>query len=42
MLRGRESGRVLIERALPYQLGAKTTFELGSDGVRCTIDIPFQ
>lgn len=33
-------GRELIERALPYQLGAKTTYELGPDGVRCTIDVP--
>lgn len=30
-------GRELIERVLPYQLKAQTTYELGSDGVRCTI-----
>jgi len=30
-------GRELIERVLPYQLGAQTTYELGRDGVRCTI-----
>ncbi len=33
-------GRELIERALPMQLGAETTFELGSDGVRCRITLP--
>src|SRR5262249_2512442 len=38
--RGSGQGRELIERALPYQLKARTRFELGSDGVRCTISIP--
>lgn len=33
-------GRELIERALPYQLGAKTTFELGLHGARCVIEMP--
>ena len=33
-------GRELIERALPYQLGAETTYELGADGVHCTIEVP--
>lgn len=33
-------GRELIERALPYQLQAETTYRLGSDGVRCTIELP--
>ena len=33
-------GRELIERALPYQLGARTTYELGADGVICTITAP--
>ncbi|TPE51642.1 PAS domain S-box protein [Amaricoccus solimangrovi] len=33
-------GRELIERALPYQFGAKTTFALEEDGVHCTISIP--
>ena len=33
-------GRELIERALPYQLQANTSYELGADGVRCTIEIP--
>jgi two-component sensor histidine kinase len=35
-------GRELIERALPYALGAKTRFELRSDGVRCKIDLPLE
>ena len=33
-------GRELIERALPYQLNAQTTYELGEEGVRCTILLP--
>lgn len=33
-------GRELIERALPYQLGAATIYELTPDGVRCTITLP--
>ncbi|HEV7344742.1 MAG TPA: PAS domain S-box protein [Devosia sp.] len=33
-------GRELIERALPYQLDAKTSFELSREGVRCTISLP--
>ena len=33
-------GRELIERALPYQLGAKTRYQLGPDGLHCTISIP--
>ncbi|WP_294393818.1 PAS domain-containing protein [uncultured Sphingomonas sp.] len=33
-------GRELIERALPYQLGAKTSYEMATDGVHCTIDVP--
>jgi len=37
---GRGQGRELIERALPYQLSARTSFELGGDGVHCTISIP--
>jgi len=41
-LEGRRSGqgRELIERALPYQLKAKTRFEMTADGVRCTIEAP--
>jgi two-component sensor histidine kinase len=33
-------GRELIERALPYQFGAQTTFALEVDGVHCTISLP--
>lgn len=33
-------GRLLIERALPYQCGAKTTYEMEPDGLRCTISLP--
>lgn len=32
-------GRELIERALPYQLGARTSYELTADGVHCTIQV---
>ena len=37
---GTGQGRELIERALPYQLSAKTSYELGRDGVHCTISLP--
>jgi two-component sensor histidine kinase len=37
---GTGQGRELIEGALPYQLSAETSFELGRDGVHCTIAIP--
>ena len=37
---GSGAGRELIERALPYQLHARTTFVMGNDGVRCTIALP--
>ncbi len=37
---GSGEGRELIEHALPYQLGARTSFVLGADGVRCRIAIP--
>ncbi|AWN52157.1 PAS domain S-box protein [Methylobacterium sp. 17Sr1-1] len=33
-------GRELIERALPYALKARTHYELGEDGVRCSLDLP--
>ena len=33
-------GSELIERALPYQLSAKTKLEFGPDGVRCAILVP--
>lgn len=38
--RGTGQGRELIERALPYQLNAKTRYEILEDGVHCTISIP--
>ncbi len=34
------SGRRLIEEALPYQFGARTTFAIEPDGVHCTIALP--
>ncbi len=34
------NGRELIERALPYQFGAQTTFVLEPDGLHCTISLP--
>jgi len=37
---GTGQGRELIERALPYQFGAQTTFALEADGVHCTISLP--
>jgi PAS domain S-box-containing protein len=33
-------GSELIERALPFQLGARTSLEFGPDGVRCEITVP--
>ncbi|WP_158628789.1 sensor histidine kinase [Dyella choica] len=33
-------GRELIERALPYQLKARTRYELLPGGVRCSISVP--
>ena len=38
--RSRGYGRELIERALPYALGARTSYELGERFVRCTIELP--
>jgi PAS domain S-box-containing protein len=35
-------GRELIERALPYQLNASTKFEIETDGVHCTIELPVE
>ncbi len=35
-------GRELIERALPYQLGAKTKLAFAPDGVRCSIAVPLK
>jgi two-component sensor histidine kinase len=34
------NGRRLIENALPYQFGARTTFAIEPDGVHCTIALP--
>jgi two-component system CheB/CheR fusion protein len=33
-------GRELIEKALPYQFDAQTTFAMEADGVHCTISLP--
>jgi PAS domain S-box-containing protein len=33
-------GRTLLEEALPYSLGAKTSFELTATHLRCTVDLP--
>src|SRR5947209_601850 len=35
-------GRELIERALPYQLNAKTHLDFSPNGVRCEIVVPVQ
>jgi PAS domain S-box-containing protein len=37
---GRGQGRELIERALPYQFDARTTFAMEAGGVHCTISLP--
>jgi PAS domain S-box-containing protein len=37
--RGGGYGRELIERALPYQLGARSTYNFEPDGVHCTIEV---
>lgn len=37
--RGGGYGRELIERALPYQRGASTSYRFTSDGLHCTIDL---
>jgi two-component sensor histidine kinase len=37
---GAGNGRELIERVLPYQCDARTTFALEADGVHCTISLP--
>lgn len=34
------AGRELIEQALPYQLGAGTTYAIHADGVHCSIALP--
>jgi hypothetical protein len=35
-------GRELIERALPYQLKAKTQLDFEPDGVKCQIKVAIQ
>jgi signal transduction histidine kinase len=35
-------GRELIEEALPFELEARTRFELARDGVRCRIELPLE
>jgi two-component sensor histidine kinase len=37
---GSGQGRELIERVLPYQFDARTTFAMEPDGVHCTISLP--
>jgi two-component sensor histidine kinase len=37
---GTGQGRELIERGLPYQFGARTTFALEADGAHCTVSLP--
>ncbi len=37
---GDGAGRELVEGALPYQLGARTTYVMEPDGVHCTIALP--
>jgi two-component system, chemotaxis family, CheB/CheR fusion protein len=37
---GGGQGRELIERVLPYQFDAETTFVMEPDGVRCSISLP--
>jgi two-component sensor histidine kinase len=37
---GTGQGRELIERVLPYQFDAQTTFAMEADGVHCTISLP--
>ena len=33
-------GRTLIERGLPYDLGAVTALEFTPSGVRCAVELP--
>ncbi|MET0401765.1 MAG: HWE histidine kinase domain-containing protein [Cystobacter sp.] len=35
-------GRELIEKALPYELDARTRFDIRGDGVHCTIEFPLE
>jgi len=38
-IRGGGAGRELIERALPYQIGADVDYGFADDGLRCTIQL---
>ena len=40
--RGGGYGRELIERALPYQLKARTSYQLTGHGVECVVEVPLQ
>ncbi|MDQ1156009.1 PAS domain S-box-containing protein [Sphingomonas sp. SORGH_AS 950] len=37
---GTGQGRTLIEKALPYQLQAETTYVMAADGIHCSIALP--
>nr|WP_314732897.1 PAS domain S-box protein [Sphingomonas sp. LC-1] len=37
---GTGQGRMLIEKALPYQLQAKATYVMAADGIHCSIALP--
>lgn len=38
--KGSGYGRELLEQALPYTLGAETSYDLTREGLRCTIALP--
>jgi len=40
--RRKKDGTELIERALPYQLRARTSLQFSTDGVRCVIVVPLR
>jgi hypothetical protein len=39
VLAGSGRGRELIEQALPYQVQARTSYQLGADGIHCTMPL---
>jgi PAS domain S-box-containing protein len=39
---GQGYGRTLIEKALTYSLGARTSFDLSDGALRCTIELPLK
>ena len=39
-VRGGGAGRELIERALPYQFGARASYAFTEDGIRCCVSLP--